>query len=56
MKTIDKLFYPAFLCVFAYAMFCLFLNFADYIGKNGIDAYNAVNDEVMSLVVGEGNL
>jgi hypothetical protein len=54
MKTIDKLLFPSVLCVFAYAMFCLFLNFADYVGKNGL--YNAVHDEVMSTIVGEGNL
>ena len=56
MKTIDKLFFPTMLCVFAYAMFCLFLNFADYVGKHGLDPHNVVHDEVMSLIVGEGNL
>lgn len=59
MNTIEKLFYPIFLIVFVLAMTSLFLEFADYVGKNGIEpreAYNAAHDEVMSLVVGEGNL
>ena len=59
MSTIEKIFYPTFLIVFALAMTNLFLAFADYVGKNGIEpreVYNAAHDEVMSLVVGEGNL
>jgi hypothetical protein len=56
IEALEKIVPTIFVCTFVYAMVCLFLAFAEYVGKNGINAYNVANDEVMSLVAGEGNL